>query len=267
MGTVSFSQFATFDFQVSEIVSQTGKTLPQVLSLLCETGYAHISANIATASAEWTGAVRDAGIGIFQLYAAPDFRDPDGRKRETDRIFAAAETIRPESLMVIPSEYPDLPFGIIDECLNELGQRLAAIGIQMEMEDFDWGDPPRSYAFSSGLLRYMNAVPSLRCCFDTGNFIRSGENYREAYARLKHLVTHVHLKDRMNTDVYGPQLLRTPDGTPVMASPVGSGNLNLRDFLKELYADGFRGVLALEHGGCRDALAAARESIAFMRSL
>ena len=267
METLAFSQFATFDFQVAEIVSHTGKSLPQVLSLLRETGYTHISANIDSASGEWVKAVRDAGIGIFQLYAAPDFLDPDGRKRRTDRILAAAETFMPESLMVIPSEHPDLPFEVIDEQLNELGTRLAAMGIQMEMEDFDWGEPARSYAASSGLLRYMNAVPALRCCFDTGNFARSGENYREAYARLKHLVTHVHLKDRLNTDVYGPEQIKSPAGTPFMPAPVGSGNLNLRDFLHELWSDGFRGVLALEYAGCRDPLSAARESVAFMKSL
>ena len=264
---MNFSQFATFDFQISEIVSRTGRSLPQTLSCLHEAGYTHISANIATASADWIKTVREAGFGLFQLYAAADYRDPAGRKELTDRIASAAEELLPESLMLIPAEYPDLPFEIIAENMNELGRRLSASGVQMEMEDFDCGNPPRSYASSSGLLRYMDAVPSLRCCFDTGNFIRSGECYRAVYAKLKHLVTHVHLKDRLNTDLYGPEQIRSASGMPFMPAPVGSGNLKLNEFLNELWTDGFRGVLALEYGGCRDPLAAARASIDFVRSI
>ena len=174
---MNFLHFATFDFQVAEVIFRTGRSLPQALSFFRESGYTHISAALASvASREWIESVRDAGLDLFQIYAGVDWRDSNGRKSQIDRLAAAAETFMPESMMVIPAEYPDLPFDVIDENLNELGGRLSGLGVQMEMEDFDMGDSPRSYASSSGLLRYMNAVPALRCCFDTGNFVRSGEN-------------------------------------------------------------------------------------------
>jgi len=259
------SMIATFDFQVNEIMYQTGRALPDVLAELRSMGYTHIEAGTGTVTDEWLETVRNAGLKVALVYTSPDFRDPAANEQIVNDIVACAGKSKTECLMVVPAEYPDLPFDVIDAQLTELAKRLNAINVQMVMEDFDWGEPARSFASSDGLLRYMNAVPQLKCCFDTGNFIRSGENYRTAYQRLKHLVAHVHLKDRLSTELYGPKLMELPDGTPVMSAPVGKGDLDLGHFLEQLAEDGYDGVLALEHGGCTDALTAARESADFLR--
>ena len=92
------------------------------------------------------------------------------------------------------------------------------------------------------------ASPNLRLLWDPGNAYAAGEiAYPAGYRRVKHLVSHVHVKDAA----------RDPTTNRVHWMPIGTGELDLRGQLRALRADGYQGVVTLENrytppGGTRE---------------
>ena len=73
--------------------------------------------------------------------------------------------------------------------------------------------------------------PAVGCNFDSGHFLLAGCDVLTAVEALRGRIYHVHLKD-VRAD--GP-------------SPVGEGELPLRAFVSALDAQGFSGLLSIEH--------------------
>ena len=98
------------------------------------------------------------------------------------------------------------------------------------MEDLDRPDSP--YNSVNGLKMFLDRVPGLMCCFDTGNFIMRREDEAEAFRQFRGRIGALHLKDRRltaeNADDEG---IRIPDGTVFYPAPVGKGTIRIAEIL------------------------------------
>ncbi|MBR4501096.1 MAG: sugar phosphate isomerase/epimerase [Clostridia bacterium] len=103
-------------------------------------------------------------------------------------------------------------------------------GIRVYMEDLDQPDSP--YNSISGVRTFLDRVPGLGCCFDTGNWIMHGEDEAEAFRQFRGRIGAMHLKDRraapINADDEGIRIL---DGTFRYPAPVGKGNIGIAGIL------------------------------------
>ena len=120
------------------------------------------------------------------------------------------------------------------------------------LEDFDSADAP--FGTSSQMLYFLQTIPGLKACLDTGNFEFFGEDLPDAYNRLKGRIVHVHCKDRTLSRpdaLYGSHAV---DGRILYPAAVGEGFLPLEDVVKKLLDDGYKGGFSIEHFGSPDML-------------
>lgn len=103
-------------------------------------------------------------------------------------------------------------------------------GIRVYMEDLDDAESP--YNNAAGLQKFMDRIPGLMCCFDTGNWIMHGEDEVEAFRQFRDRTGAMHLKDRRltkeNPDDASIMIL---DGTFRYPAPVGQGMIRIAEIL------------------------------------
>ena len=103
-------------------------------------------------------------------------------------------------------------------------------GICVFMEDLDDTDSP--YNSAAGLQKFMDRIPDLMCCFDTGNWIMHGEDEVKAFKQFRDRICAMHMKDRRltkeNPDDGGKMIL---DGTYRYPAPVGQGMIRIPEIL------------------------------------
>lgn len=103
-------------------------------------------------------------------------------------------------------------------------------GVRIYMEDLDQADSP--YNSAAGLQFFLDQVPGLRCCFDTGNLIMHREDEVQAFRHLQSRICALHLKDRAmtpaNADDVGKKIL---DGSNRYPVPVGKGYIQIPEIL------------------------------------
>ena len=103
-------------------------------------------------------------------------------------------------------------------------------GVGIYMEDLDQADSP--YNSVAGLQTFLDRIPGLLCCFDTGNLIMHGEDEAAGFRQLQGRVRAMHLKDRAlsprHPDEPGKQIL---DGTFRYPAPVGTGCIRMAEIL------------------------------------
>ncbi|MDE6686707.1 MAG: TIM barrel protein, partial [Lachnospiraceae bacterium] len=81
------------------------------------------------------------------------------------------------------------------------------------------------------ILKHFSGV-HFKSVFDFANFVQSGQDTREPYELLKPYISYIHVKDAL-----------LKDGSVV---PAGYGDGNVKEILRQLKADGYRGYLSLE---------------------
>lgn len=177
-------------------------------------------------------------FGARKVLAVPGFlrgSDPAARKAEGSRMIAG---------------------------LSRLCDYAAQRGLTVTIEDFD--DERSPIATTEGLSSFLAMLPSLGLTFDTGNFMYSGEDELEAFARLAGRVVHVHCKDRALVGAPGEEPKEAADGRPLYASPVGSGRVKMASIVDALLASGYEGYFAIEHFGALDQLSFIERSASWL---
>lgn len=139
-----------------------------------------------------------------------------------------------------------------------------AAGISAVIEDFDSIDSP--IRNSALMRRFLDRIPDLSVAYDVGNFRFSAESEKDAFQFLRGRIAHVHLKDRLLMPEYGDHPLVAMDGIELYPCPIGVGVVPMDWILNELRQMDYRGVLTVEHFGCRDALFAMRQSSAYVQN-
>ena len=145
---------------------------------------------------------------------------------------------------------------IFGDVLAEVSDSAEPYGITACIEDFD--PVPDFVCSADSCLKVLSRAPKAGLAFDTGNFLIADDDPVEIFPRLKHLIRHIHVKEK--------RLL--PDGVKGQASlagkmfenvEFGKGNARIAEVVELLKGIGFKGALSIEaFGGFDEAIADAR---------
>lgn len=193
------------------------------------------------------------------------------RRKGVDAVLASIHdtiALGSDKLMVVTGSIPEGSDRATAQ--NRVGEALAMImeesrgsNVRLCIEDFP-GDRSPHRTSEEILAVCAVAGPGLGVCFDTGNFYSGGETPEQAWPKLAPKVIHSHLKDWAWAD---DGRMATPDGKKFKAELVGRGFLNYPAVLAKMKASGYSGALSFEYEGPMDRKEAAREGIAYLRSL
>lgn len=262
---------ATFYDHILDISKQEGCSVPEALAEAKKLGITALEVSDTNArgrAGELARELSEAGMGVTAMPSFFSFERDTDVQSQARRVFGDAKAIGAKTLLVIPGFIPEgadpeaCTRQIID-CTKRLWELADRAGLALTMEDFDSGSSP--IADSSGLLRFLDAVPGLTACFDTGNFYFAGEDALAAYERLRGRIGHVHLKDRSANTEYGREERLTLSGGPMHPSPVGAGLIPMEELLARLRADGCGGTCTIEHYGAVPMLECLRRSAEWLR--
>jgi sugar phosphate isomerase/epimerase len=164
-------------------------------------------------------------------------RDAEYERGRLETAIRLAESFETAFIRVFSFYHPGLEPGV---CRDEVLHRLdgfaaraarARVTLLLENEADLWGDTPER---CRDLLEAVGS-PHLRLTLDTGNFAAVGvRSADEAYPLLRPYLAHVQIKD-----------VRRRDGEAAVTLP-GEGDGQIRELLRALRRDGYRGFLALE---------------------
>lgn len=263
---------ATFYDHIADIAKQEGCSVPEALREAGKLGVTALEVscfNTAGQADKLARELSEAGMDVTTMPSFFSFESDTDVESQAEKIFADAKTIGAKKLLVIPGFIPEgadreaCPRQIID-CTKRLGELADRAGFVLTIEDFDNERSPISD--SSGMLRFMDAVPGLTACFDTGNFYFAGEDALDAFERLRGRIGHVHLKDRSLTEDFGTEPRKTVDGSPMHPSPVGAGVIPMGELLEKFMDGGYNGPYTIEHYGAEPMLECLKRSVEWLRA-
>ncbi len=105
----------------------------------------------------------------------------------------------------------------------------------------------------------------LRANTDTGNFMLVGENSLDAIANMKEYVAYVHFKDFRRVEGNGHYV--AIDGTEYIGTIIGQGEVQLKEIVELLHANGYDGYLSIEFEGDGDPYSGTEDSIKYLKSV
>ena len=211
-----------------------GLPMTEAVKLLCESGLKGLYVSYESTvhfSGELDEVLRETGIKVTGLHSWIDFsRDKTGYKNLIDQ----AVSLGTDHVLIVPV-CTDQNMETLIEGMKNAVEYGAARGIRVFMEDLDQANSP--YNNLAGLKLFLERIPGLLCCFDTGNLIMHQEDEVDGFKQLQNRIRALHLKDRVirpqNPDDIGKQIL---DGSCRYPAPVGSGYIRIREIL-EIAAD------------------------------
>ncbi len=194
--------------------------------------------------------LRNTGAGVEGMYMFFDFVDhPEDTSYE--RLVDVTKELGGTNVLLLPGV---LPQGTPDrdrKMQNMFTALARAVeygeqkGIAVSMEDFDGMEAP--YSSIDGLDQFMQAVPGLKCSFDTGNFCMYSEDELEAFERFKDRLCTMHLKDRSRTKRNQDDKGKTcADGSVVYAEMTGYGYIRMEEILRRLKEMSYPGNVIVE---------------------
>ncbi len=212
-------------------------------------------AEYRTASEE-TGVRIDCYICFVSLVG-----DPDAAERELRRVYAAANSLEAERVMIVPYRMSGEDFALVREHdgdwvrtrLEQGFRRAAAIAAEYGLP-ICYETTPQDVFRLSGTedLRWMlERVPEAGLVFDTANMLPHGDETLPALEALRPHIVHVHLKDVALAEASEPlpYAERTADGRVMRVTVSGTGVIPVREVYERLKAGGYTGKFAIEY--CR----------------
>jgi sugar phosphate isomerase/epimerase len=163
----------------------------------------------------------DRGMKMTNYYAALDADSSVFRK-----IFDFAREMGVESLVAEP---PVEVFDALEQLCDEYKINVAIHNHAQSPKSKYWR-PENVLKVCQGRSKHIGACP------DTGHWVRSGLDPVECLSKLKGRIITLHLKDVAESG--------NPKARDV---PLGTGKANYANVLKQLGAQGFRGVMTIEY--------------------
>ncbi len=264
-------RISVFYQHIAEAQKQTGRAMRDVLAEVAALGIQGVEMDFASLTAEdaLPDRLRGAGLDICAINGFFDFGH-DSQAQPGYAMIDEAARLGVARVLVVPGfirpgETIDQVLPGMMSALRDLCAYAGALGVSVGIEDFDAREAP--YSTVGQLHRFFDAVPALKCVFDTGNFIYSEEDAVEAYASLRGHVTAAHLKDRSPVCLTrGDQPIESIMGRRLYPAPVGGGCLPILELLRALRRDGLSGDLAIEHFGAADQMSYIRASAAWLKT-
>lgn len=264
-------RLSVFYEHIFEAAEQSGKSVEYVLRYAKDCGISLLECDLWRLSerAAQKTLFDSCGMGVSCIYAHFDFLhdSPEASERKCRELLSTAEYFGAKNVLCIPGFYDDRGGRETQTALFIKGiSRMCGIareyGVTVTIEDFDDKDSP--CCTMDDIRRLLDSCEGLRYTFDTGNFRYCLEDAGEAYSLLSDKVSHVHLKDRSydSARANADNTNGKPDlsGAVMYPAEVCGGVIGIEALIKRLIADGYDGVLAIEHFGAADQLSYMRKS-------
>lgn len=261
---------------ITEAMRQEGMSLEEVAGIIREHGiegveidYRDLNPTGMHFNKELASELKAVGLPIYGVYVFYDWgKHPLDQSYK--RIYRELRSIDVHNSLAIPGMIP--PGANRRKYTERMKKTLARAvkyanenGVRVLMEDFD--DCVAPFSTSEGMLEFFNAIPELKCAFDTGNFYYSDEDVLKVFPLFKDRIEYVHLKDRSLTIEPQEEPKKTISGVSMYSAAVGQGIIPIRRILKELKDIGYEGSYAVEHFGSIHQLRDMIESADFVRKV
>lgn len=268
-------KIAVFFAHIQEAMEQTGKTLDEILLEIRAMGIDAVEFDyevLKDAETQLRQSLKKAGLKVSSIYRFYDFGCTKVQSSDYDLIDIAIRT-EASQVMAIPGFYHSADpvkreeeFHNMVEGMKQLTAYGKAHNVQVLMEDFDDENSP--FCTLDGLYRLMTEVSGIGCAFDTGNFKLAGQDEIAAFQKLRPFVKHIHLKDRRTAsdDISHPSRI-TMDGTPLYASPVGGGIIQIEQIITMAHEDSYHGYFSIEHFDAPNQLEYMKQSVNWLQDL
>ncbi|MEW6358533.1 MAG: sugar phosphate isomerase/epimerase family protein [Planctomycetota bacterium] len=251
-------------------------TQRSAIALCAELGLASVDTMSGLGGDPWPDVrkmTEDAGLYVACHITSANLASLDDgeRRKAMDAVRACVQdtvTLGADKLMIVAGMIPEgsnrpTAQRRIGEAFAILFEETRGSGVRLCIEDFPTDRSP--HRTSEELLAVCKiAGPELGICFDTGNFYSGGETPEAAWPKLAPKTIHSHLKDWAWAD---DGRLSTPDGKKFKSELVGRGFINYPDVLAKMKASEYDGILSFEYEGPRNRAEAAREGIAYLKSV
>ncbi len=252
---------AAFYENIRTGAAHDGIPMADAVSALCESGLRglYISYESTLEYADEIARTLDrTGAEVAGLHAWVTFGKSGTQAR---RVIDRAKDMGTDHVLIVPvCEGNDMDI-LIAGMRDAVGYGKTR-GVRVYMEDLDQPDSP--YNSINGLGMFLDRIPELGGCFDTGNWIMRGEDETEAFRRFRGRIGAMHLKDRrtspINPDDEGVRIL---DGTFRYPAPVGKGNIRIAEILS--MAEGWPMVVEMYGYSPKHMLEGIRESVQWIQ--
>lgn len=246
-------QLSVFYHHIKEAAKQEKETDLEILKQVKSFGVSQLEFDIMELEnqKQMLETLQVADFGVSSIYGFYDFgKNQDGA--DGYALVDAAVTFGCSKIMIIPGFYKNSlknPKKLQERKMIEQMKKMCDYAMEKEItptiEDFD--DKKSPIATATQMLQFTNELPDLKITFDTGNFMYSAEEEKDAYEILKDKIVHVHCKDRSLYPTQSSLFKQATDGRKLYPSFVGGGCVAIKDILKNLKANGYDDMLAIEH--------------------
>ncbi|MBR6706592.1 MAG: sugar phosphate isomerase/epimerase [Clostridia bacterium] len=225
----SAGTIAAFYENIRTGAAHDGIPMAEAVSALCASGLRGLYISYESASEyadEIAETLKRTGAEVTGLHAWVTFGE---NGTEARRVIDRAKDLGTDHALIVPV-CEDNDIGTLIAGMRDAVSYGKTRGVRVYMEDLDQSDSP--YNSVNGLRTFLERVPGLNCCFDTGNWIMHREDEVEAFRQFRGRIGAMHLKDRRaapgNADDEGVRIL---DGTFRYPAPVGKGDIRIAEIL------------------------------------
>lgn len=287
-------KLSVFYEHVREASEQTGESLEAILNKARNAGISGIEMEYSTlkSNPELLDAIKNAYMEISCFYQFFDFgKDFRGGIKLGKRMIDDAVLMGVKRVMIIPGFLDDEKAHSLIEvsddwyktrqvmrkmretaamkrAVGKLAKYAAKKNIVPCMEDFDAFNSP--IARLNQLRFFTDDILELGHALDTGNYVFSDEDVKDAYMALKSRIVHVHCKDRgQEKETIDTNWLSVPtkNRKGLKPVPVGNGYMPIKEIVENVIADGYEGYFAIEHFGAPDQSGYMLQSARYLKSL
>lgn len=266
-------KIAAFYENIAEGAKKEGISLREALCRLKAAGMEKVymcRRSLAEGGSELTDLLAELGLTIEGLFDFFDFGHHPEDTGYEDLIDRASE-VHADNVLIVPGMITKEDEMCRMQMMNHMKtclSRAVAYGkeknVAVSMEDFDGMDAP--YCTIAGLNWFMTEVEGLACSFDTGNFILYHEDELEAFRLFADRICTVHLKDRSAVCINeGDIPCVCADDQKMYPSPVGFGDIRIREILEQLKQRGYQGSVIVELFNYSDMLEGIRSSVQWVK--
>lgn len=267
-------KLVTFYDHAAELAAQQGISTVQALQTIRALGIEAVevsSSNFRDRKQELKAELDAAGLQVSSICAYLDFVHGEDQE-EAIRTLDAAQYLGAAYVLVIPGfhgkddtpEMRERQVRTMLAAMEKFRQMAVRRDICLMIEDYD--DALSPVATIAGMQRVFQNVPGVGCAFDTGNFLFSEEDERQAFEELKDFIVYVHLKDRRLTVPDAPRKAKqTVKGREMFPSPLGQGVIRMGEIIQALQKSDYDGVYTIEHYGAPDQLLYLTQSVRWLK--
>ena len=245
-------KIAAFYENIADASAATGIQVEDVIRRLMERGLSAVyvgGATLRDMGCQVEKIIKETGISVEGVHDWVDLaHDPDSGLLQ-DTVDWAAK-LKAKNVLFVPgllgeTDDVDVYNSNIKKAMKRAVDYARQYDLPVSMENLDRLDC--TYCSFEGLKAFLDGVPEMKCSLDTGNFMLVHDDELHALFEVSDRLCTIHLKDRSRKQLYDDiPAVYCNDGVPVYVTPVGYGDIKMREILDYLKEQNYSGNVIAE---------------------